>query len=149
MFMLPTDEALGLIDGSNKMNHSILVSRILVVLAKHLGENVDKWELAGLLHDLDYDETIEDRTRHGIIAAQKLDGRVSESILHAIRSHDHRTGVVPTTLLDKSLRFADAMSKLVEKPEALDGKPWIRALIDDYELPEGLTVDDLVKQVSC
>jgi HD superfamily phosphodiesterase len=102
----------------------------------------------GLLHDLDYEQTLEERSRHGVAAARVLEGRLPEEALHAIASHDHRSGVEPETLLDHSLRLADALALLMEEVELRKpvsgwafqtallkvggSKPWIRDMIAAY-----------------
>ena len=83
-------------------------------LAERLGENRAKWELVGLLHDLDYDFVKGDMSKHGIIAARTLEGRLSEEGLYAIKSHDQRAGFTPRSLLDRSLIAADAIAIFIE-----------------------------------
>lgn len=83
-------------------------------LAGEFGGDEDEWELVGLLHDLDYDLVQADMSQHGIKASDMLRGKLSESSLHAIRTHDHRTGVEPETLLDESLIFADSLVVFTE-----------------------------------
>ncbi len=100
--------------GSSKHDHSQLTSSIMRVLAEFFHEDLDEWGLVGLLHDLDYDEVRSEMTRHRIVAADKLRGRLSERALHAITAHDHRTGVRPKSLLDESLIFADSLAVLIE-----------------------------------
>ena len=144
------EKALTFIESSSKRDHSLTVSRIMVQLAKHHGHDPSEWELAGLLHDLDYDETTGNREMHGIIASNRLEGNVSEHVLQAIRCHDHRTGIPVCTLLDRSLRFADAVSVLIEETSTiLQEKPWLREIIEGYELTNGLSLDKLITLVSC
>ena len=118
----------------------------MVELSYAHGEDVTNWELAGLLHDLDYDSTVDDRGRHGVRAAEALSGLLDDAVIHAIKSHDHRSGHQPSSLLDHSLRFADAVSILLTEPdEIIEGKPWIRDIIEGYQLPEGLSMSELVR----
>jgi predicted hydrolase (HD superfamily) len=142
------EEALKLIEGSSRYAHSILVSRIMIALAKEFLEDVDDWGIVGLLHDLDYDSVLGDMSRHGIVAAEMLEGKIADDALHAIMAHDHRTGVKPRGLLDESLIFADSLAVLMEDQAlgtsedvlALDlalkeeskRKPWISENIQAY-----------------
>ncbi|GEM_PF-1278375 len=96
-----------------KIKHSILVSRIMKSLAKNFCKDQNKWELVGLLHDLDYEITRTDRKQHGIVAAKMLEGKLPEECLHAIKAHDHRTGVKPTSLIDMALIVSDIIAVLV------------------------------------
>lgn len=140
------EDALRLIEGSSRREHSLLVSKIMAVLSVAHGGNVTEWELAGLLHDLDYDTTVDDRGRHGIKAAEALSDLLDDAVLHAIKSHDHRSGYQPSSNIDHSLRFADALSTLVTEPDdVIEGKPWVREIIEGYQMPKGLSMSELVR----
>jgi len=56
------DQALSLlkqrIKNKNLIKHSLAVEICLRALAKTFGEDEEIWGLAGLLHDLDYEETL-------------------------------------------------------------------------------------------
>jgi len=74
----------------NLVSHCVATEIIMAALAEHLGlsaQDVERWALAGLLHDLDYAQTAEDFARHGLVTAEELDGRVDEEMLHAILAH--------------------------------------------------------------
>ena len=146
--MISVDEARRLIEYSGRYMHSLTVGRIMAALAEALEEDAGLWEVVGVLHDLDYDQTRAEHGRHGVAAAQVLGGRLSEEALHAIASHDHRSGVEPGSLLDHSLILADALAVLIaetdlRKPvsawafqmallKIADTKPWIRDRIVGY-----------------
>jgi putative nucleotidyltransferase with HDIG domain len=92
--VITRDEAFALVEERipqrNLVNHSVAVGIIMGALARRLGkcaEEVEGWELAGLLHDLDYAETADDPDRHGLLTAQALEGLVDERIIHAILGH--------------------------------------------------------------
>jgi predicted hydrolase (HD superfamily) len=157
------DEALKLIEGSRKHAHSQLASSIMRALAKFFYEDPDEWELVGLLHDLDYDQVRGEMSRHGIVAAEMLRGRLSEGALHAIMAHDHRTSVRPESLLDESLIFADSLAVLMEDQalyasvdeSALDRalrdeseeKPWIGDNIRSYCERRGVSVPQILRRL--
>jgi len=156
-------EAKSMISLSTKYKHSLLVSRIMSELAKHFTQDEVEWRLTGILHDFDYDSVENDMNRHGIVAASLLAGRVSEDVLHAIMSHDHRTDLEPVTLLDESLKFADALAVLCEDqsikrvPENDEilmfletesvRKPWVREIIVSYCSEYNLMLDSLLGNV--
>jgi len=101
--------------------HSIAVSELMGEVAKRLKMNSDEWQLCGLLHDLDREKIQGDMSKHGLVAAELLTSSLSKDCLHAIRAHDHRTGVTPGTILDKALIASDAVtilfSELVEREQ--------------------------------
>ncbi len=96
------------IDNRNLVNHCVAAEVIMEALARHLGlptEDVARWGLAGLLHDLDYAETADDPERHARGAAGELSGQVDEEIVHAILAH---AGHVPLeSQMDRALYAAD------------------------------------------
>lgn len=109
------DEAVRLVRNSSKYDHVMRVSAIMKALARSLGEDVQEWRLVGLLHDLDYDEIGVDMSRHGVVAAEKLKGKLPEHCLYAIKAHDYRTEFKPENRLDKALVAVDAVAIVVER----------------------------------
>lgn len=83
--MLTRQEALQLVDhyisSADKRKHVIVVSAIMKSLAEAIGANEDESELVGLMHDLDYDLVKGDMRRHGLVAAEMLEGKLPESCL--------------------------------------------------------------------
>jgi len=96
----------------NLQNHMLATEAVMRSLALRLGEDPEKWGLAGLLHDLDYKETIDDFPRHGYITSEILrEVGISEELLDAIVAHaGHRERV---TTLDKALYAADPVTGLI------------------------------------
>jgi len=106
------DEAMALVEqripNQNLVNHCVAVEAIMRDLAEHFGlsaDDVERWGLAGLLHDLDYAETAEDPDRHGLLTAAMLEGVVDDEIVHAILSHAEKAP--RESLMDKALYAAD------------------------------------------
>ena len=54
------------------IKHCIAVGAVMEELAVHFGEDKEKWFLAGLLHDIDYEITKTKPEKHGIIAMEIL-----------------------------------------------------------------------------
>lgn len=96
------------IPNRNLVNHCVATEVIMEALARHFElpeADVERWALAGLLHDLDYAETAEDFERHGVVTAEMLEGRIDDEMLHAILAH---AGKAPReSLMDKALYAAD------------------------------------------
>jgi hypothetical protein len=113
--MISRDEALRLIRNTSKYAHALIASIIMRGLARFLREDERAWELVGLLHDLDFDEVRDDMSRHGVVASERLRGRLPEDCLYAIKAHDYRTGLKPKSRLDKVLIAADSLAVLIEK----------------------------------
>jgi putative nucleotidyltransferase with HDIG domain len=110
--MISHDDALALvkarIPSRNLVNHCLAAEFIMEALAIHLGlsdEDVARWALTGLLHDLDYAETGEDFARHGLVTAELLQDRIDDEMLHAILAHAEKAPM--ETTMDRALYAAD------------------------------------------
>lgn len=112
--MLSTEEATSLIathlGSTTRARHSMFVGFLMAKLAEALEEDRLLWEVTGLCHDLDFEETAEDRSRHGMVTAEWLKDDLPATALLAIQSHDHRTGVSSESPLSVALRLADAVA---------------------------------------
>ncbi|BCR03290.1 phosphohydrolase [Desulfuromonas versatilis] len=77
------------VQSPNMLKHCLASEAVLRSLAVRLGEDPEKWGLAGLLHDLDVEQTAEDMTRHTHQTAVILrEAGVAEEIIDAIRLHN-------------------------------------------------------------
>jgi hypothetical protein len=94
----------------NLIKHSLACEAGMRCLAEHLGENIDLWGLAGLLHDIDYEE-IEDVDEHGRKGAAFLKGKVDDSVVNAVERH---TGYIePKSTMDIALYALDPLTGLI------------------------------------
>lgn len=112
--MITENEAFRLIEKSSKRDHALMVSRMMENLARRLGEKTEEWKIVGLLHDLDYDETRNDRSQHGAIAAEKLKETLPRQCVQAIKAHDYRTGITVRSKLGIALIATDSLANLIE-----------------------------------
>ena len=110
------DEALKLVEekvsNKNLQKHMLATEAVMAHLARHFGEDETLWALTGLLHDLDYDLTVKDFPRHGLVTAEMLaDSDVPAEAIYAIKSHP---GHFPRkSLLDKALYATDPITGLI------------------------------------
>lgn len=87
--------------------------------------DVWKWEMAGLLHDADWDQWPAQHCKK--IIAELEDRKVDPEIIHAIASHGPKHfGVEPETKMDKMLYAFDELSGLIHayslmRPEGYKG----------------------------
>ena len=71
-----------------------------------------KWEMAGLLHDADWDQWPDLHCKKIIEELEKRN--IDPEIIHAIASHGHlHFGVIPETRMDKMLYAFDELSGLI------------------------------------
>ena len=54
------------VKNKNLIKHMLATEAVMAALAERLGENKESWMLAGLLHDIDYEETKNQPERHGL-----------------------------------------------------------------------------------
>jgi len=76
------------------INHCLAVEACMREVAEHFGEDVEKWGLAGLLHDLDYQFTINDPDNHTLETEKMLvEYQLGDDIINAIKAHDDKAGL--------------------------------------------------------
>jgi len=98
----------------NLYKHILAVEAIIRAIAETLGEDVERWGLLGLLHDLDFDETYDKPELHALRSVEMLEGKVDDELLRGIKAHSfEHTGVKPESKMEKALIAADAVSGLV------------------------------------
>jgi len=103
------------VEADNLFKHSIAAEAIMRALARRLGHDEERWGLAGLLHDLDYAETQNDPSRHGLVTAAILQEKdVDGEIIQAIKAHNAEAlGLTRQTPLDLALTCAETMTGMV------------------------------------
>ena len=96
----------------NLIKHSLAVEACMRALAQEMGEDPDRWGLAGLLHDIDYELTMDRPEEHGLKAMEILKDKIKdEEILHAIRAHAYKEE--PKTKMAWALYSADPLTGLI------------------------------------
>jgi putative nucleotidyltransferase with HDIG domain len=95
--------------------HSLAAEAIMRALARRLGADEDVWGMAGLLHDLDYNETRECMSRHGLETERILTERtVAPEIIQAIKAHNaDNLGFVRSTEFEHALVCAECITGLI------------------------------------
>jgi hypothetical protein len=111
------EEALSLVEEKvktkNLVKHMLAVEAAMRALAPRFSGDPDRWALAGLLHDLDYEETKDAPDRHGHVTVELLRGRgfSDEEILGAILAHaGHKT---PENPMEWALYSVDPLTGLI------------------------------------
>jgi len=100
------------VSNSNLVKHMLAVEAVMGKLADRLGGNEETWTLAGLLHDLDYDFTAKDPSRHGHLTVEMLASKdVPLEVLHAIKCHANHCE--PSSDMDRALVATDPLTGLI------------------------------------
>jgi putative nucleotidyltransferase with HDIG domain len=98
--------------------HMLSVEGAMLAYARHFGEDEQRWSLAGLLHDFDYERFPNEA--HAADAEHPSEGvrhlrslGYPEDILQAILGHAHYTGVKRETRMAKALFAVDELCGLI------------------------------------
>jgi putative nucleotidyltransferase with HDIG domain len=107
------NEALKLMEGAianiNLRKHVLAVEAVMKALSHEFKEDEEKWGLAGLLHDLDYEETKSSPERHSLVTIEKLKGKdVDQTVLDAIMAHADKKK--RQTMMEKAIYCADPVT---------------------------------------
>ena len=103
------------IQNENLIKHCLAAEAVLRAMAAHLDQDVEKWGLAGLLHDLDA-ETHADLDNHTQETARILrEEGVDTEIIEAIRLHNLQAhpGEERTTVFQHALAAGETITGLV------------------------------------
>ena len=110
-------EALGLVrkysDKDTTFRHLVSVGGVMRALAGHFDQDEERWDLAGLFHDLDQDQTHDSFERHGFQSVEWLreEGFEDEEVLNAVLAHAHDE--YKTDLMSKTIVHADGVAGLL------------------------------------
>jgi putative nucleotidyltransferase with HDIG domain len=99
----------------NLVKHSLASEAIMRALARRLGHDEELWGVTGLLHDLDFEETKEDPSRHGLKTAQILrESGVCDQIIEAVKAHNAEgLGLERLSDFDHALAAAETVTGLI------------------------------------
>jgi len=117
------------IKNENLINHCEMVAKAMEAYAKELGkseEEIEKWYLAGLLHDLDW-EMYPDEHPNKAVNEILPEHNIDEEVTEAIKAHaPERTGKNPETEIERYLFACDELSGFIHaaslvRPEGYKG----------------------------
>jgi uncharacterized protein len=117
--MLTRDDALLLlrkyIQNEKMIFHCLASEAVLRGLARHLGQDEEKWGMAGLLHDLDVEFTNAEPAIHGTQTELLLkDYDIDPEILDAIRMHNEcSSGKERSTQFQHALAAGETITGLI------------------------------------
>ena len=96
--------------GSSLLRHMRSIELVMEAYAEKLGESIETWAIAGLLHDADYEAYPE---KHPHVIVDKLKAMGEHDIAHAISAHYTKWNVPYNSLLDKALLACDELTGFV------------------------------------
>lgn len=103
------------ITSDNLRKHHLAAGATMRKFAEKFGEDADKWELVGLLHDMDWEQTKDDPGRHTQVTAEILqDYDVPTEVIEAIKAHHpSASGKTPETLMEKTVYYTEELTGLI------------------------------------
>ncbi len=95
--------------------HCLASEAIMRDLAPRFGGDPDMWGLAGLLHDIDYNDTKDTMDQHGLMTASILEQRgVDPRIIDAIKYHNaENLGLVRSETIHIALTAAETITGML------------------------------------
>ncbi len=97
----------------NLVKHMLAVEAAMRFYARKLGQDEEKWAVAGLLHDFDWEihPTMEEHPTAGESILREHG--VPEDIIRAVLSHASHTGIPRETKMEKALFACDEITGLI------------------------------------
>ncbi len=161
--MLPSrDDALALVHeftaGESLRKHMLAVETAMRAYAEQRGDDVERWGLAGLIHDFDYERFPNDAhsatEEHPAEGVRQLRERGwPEDVLDAVMGHAHYTGTPRESAMAKTLFAVDELTGLITatalvKPSRsvldVDARS-VRKKMKDKAFARGVNRDDVIQ----
>ena len=97
----------------NLQKHALAVEAVMKHFAKLNHEDVEKWGVVGLLHDLDYEQYPEEHC-HKVVEIMQEEG-IDDFYIHAVCSHGYGicSDVKPEHIMEKVLYTIDELTGLI------------------------------------
>lgn len=119
----------------NLFKHILAVEAVMRRIAREMGEDEDRWGAAGLLHDIDYEETKDDPERHSIISGQIAEELgFDQEIVDAVKAHNETHGFPRDTLIAKVLYSVDPLTGLIVASALVSPRKKLSAIDADFVL---------------
>lgn len=101
------------VQSESLLKHAYAVEAAMRHMAHHFHQDEDLWGVAGLLHDLDYQEYPEEHCQH--VESMLREAGYGDAMVRAILSHGYGlcTEVEPQTDMEKSLYAVDELTGLI------------------------------------
>jgi putative nucleotidyltransferase with HDIG domain len=117
----------------NLIKHMLAAEAIMYHLAHHLGEDEETWGLAGLLHDIDYEKTMDVPEEHALIGAKLLESEdVDPTIIQAVLAHADKGPRL--SMMDKALYATDPLTGLLVAAALIHPKKKLSAIDVEFVL---------------
>ncbi|HZU12716.1 MAG TPA: HDIG domain-containing protein [Chloroflexota bacterium] len=99
--------------------HMLAVEAAMRAYARRFGEDEDRWALAGLLHDFDYEEHpnpngVADENEHPLFGARVLEAQgYPDDVIYAIKTHAEYLDLPRRAPMDRALFAVDELTGFI------------------------------------
>ena len=99
------------VESESLLKHSFAVEAGMIGYAKKLGEDIEKWSISGLVHDIDFEKYPEEHPYRGegILRAEGF----GEDIIHTVMGHADYTNTNRESNMDKALYAVDELASFI------------------------------------
>jgi uncharacterized protein len=123
------------VQNQNLRRHCMAVGAVMRSLAQKLGGNPEEWEILGIIHDSDWEETKDQPDKHTLLTLERV---TEEPYVHALKSHN--------TKLTKLAPLEGNMEWALECCDELTGLITSSALVLPSKKIADLSVDSVLKK---
>ncbi len=96
------------------LRRSMAVEAIMKEFAVYFNADIQMWGLVGLLHDIDYEKTLDQPSKHGILGAEILENLdFDQAIVYSVKAHNDCNGVPRQRKMDKVLYLSDCIAEVI------------------------------------
>lgn len=123
------------------LRHSLAVEAVMKDIYVHLAPKEEyekiveeKWGIAGLLHDADYEMAKGNPKKHGLLLFE-MERTIPDDIVYAIKAHNHKyTKLMPKSKMDWALATCDQLTGFIYVCALNHPQKKLTALTPDYVL---------------
>lgn len=102
------------VKNENLIKHMLATEAVMRALASELGEDEERWRIAGLVHDIDLDILGDDLSRHSLLSAEMIKEKgFDDEIVQAVAAHNDIHGLPRETKMAKALYACDPLTGLI------------------------------------
>ena len=102
------------IKNENLFKHMLATEAVMRELAKELDEDIERWGLAGLVHDVDLEVVGDDMSRHSLVSSEMAKAKgFDDEIVQAVAAHNEVHGLPRETKMAKALYACDPLTGLI------------------------------------
>ena len=121
------------IQTKNLFKHILAVEAVMRRLARRFEEDEERWGAAGLLHDIDYEETKSDPQNHSLLSGKIAEGLgFDREIVDAVKAHNEAHGLPRETAMSKALYSCDPLTGLIVASALISPEKKLAAIDADF-----------------